>query len=232
MSSLRGIAVESLKKTQAKQELERLAAEIAGHDALYHGADAPEISDHAYDALRRRNDGIEARFPDLVRADSPSTRVGAAPSPAFAKVSHAQAILSLDNAFGDDEVAEFLARVRRFLGLPEDEAVALVAEPKIDGLSATARYEAGKFVQGATRGDGTTGEDITANLATFESLPKTIKGAPDVLEVRGEVYMNRPAFEALNTAQEAAGKPAYINRRNAAAGSLRRSTRPSPSRAA
>ena len=221
MNSLRGTAIEILRKSQAKQELERLAAEISGHDALYHGAAAPEISDQAYDALRRRNGDIEARFPDLIRADSPSRRVGAAPSPAFAKVRHAQAMLSLDNAFGDDEVAEFIARVRRFLGLGENEAVALVAEPKIDGLSATARYENGKFVQGATRGDGTTGEDITANLATIESLPKTIRRAPQVLEVRGEVYMDRPAFEALNAAQEAAGKPAYINRRNGAAGSLR-----------
>ncbi|MBT4709971.1 MAG: NAD-dependent DNA ligase LigA [Alphaproteobacteria bacterium] len=221
MSDLRGIAVESLKKTQAEQELKRLAQEISAHDGLYHGDDAPEISDQAYDALRRRNGDIEARFPDLIRDDSPSKNVGAAPSTAFTKVRHAQAMLSLDNAFGDDEVSEFIARVRRFLGLAEDEAVALVAEPKIDGLSASLRYEAGKFVQGATRGDGTTGEDITANLATLFGLPKTISGAPDVLEVRGEVYMDRPAFEALNIAQEAAGKPAYINRRNAAAGSLR-----------
>ena len=221
MSDLRRISVEELKKSQSKQELRRLSEEISAHDAHYHGDDAPEISDQVYDALRRRNADIEARFPDLIRDDSPSVRVGSAPSSAFAKVRHAQAMLSLDNAFGDDDVAEFLARVRRFLGSAEDEPVAVVAEPKIDGLSASVRYEKGKFVQGATRGDGTTGEDITANLATLSGLPKTIRGAPDVLEVRGEVYMDCQAFDALNAAQEAAGKPAYINRRNTAAGSLR-----------
>ena len=221
MSKLRGIAPGNLNKTKAKQELRDLGAEITQHDGLYHRDDAPQISDEAYDALRRRNDAIEALFPDLIREDSPSRRVGAPPSATFAKVRHAQPMLSLDNAFGDDEVAEFVAKVRRFLGLAEDEPVALVAEPKIDGLSATARYEKGKFVQGATRGDGTSGEDITANLATLGQLPKTIIGAPEVLEVRGEVYMDRAAFEALNAAQQAAGKPTYVNRRNAAAGSLR-----------
>jgi len=221
LNTLRGIAVDGLEKIQAKQELKALSQEISAHDDHYHGADAPKISDQAYDALRRRNADIEARFSDLVRDDSPSARVGAAPSSAFSKVGHAQAMLSLDNAFGDDEVAEFIARIRRFLGLDEDEAIALVAEPKIDGLSASVRYEKGKFSQGLTRGDGTTGEDITSNIATLSDLPKIIKGAPEVLEIRGEVYMDRQAFDALNAAQEVAGKPAYMNRRNAAAGSLR-----------
>ncbi|MCH7555413.1 MAG: NAD-dependent DNA ligase LigA, partial [Proteobacteria bacterium] len=159
-----GIA--ALTRQQAAAELERLAAEIARHDRLYHHDDKPEISDGDYDALRRRNDAIEARFPDLMRPDSPSHRVGAAPSEAFDKVTHGRPMLSLANAFGDDEIREFVERLRRFLGLGDDQAVALVAEPKIDGLSASLRYEEGLFTIGATRGDGRIGEDITANLRT------------------------------------------------------------------
>ena len=220
-ASLRATSPDDLDDEQAAAELASLAAAITRHDGLYHDKAAPAIADEAYDALRRRNDAIEARFPHLVRDDSPSRRVGAPPAPAFAKVRHAQPMLSLKNAFGADEVGEFVTRVRRFLGLDEAEPVALVAEPKIDGLSATARYEGGRFVQGATRGDGTVGEDITANLGTLPQLPKTIAGAPPILEVRAEVYMAVPEFEALNATQQALGKDPYLNRRNAAAGSLR-----------
>jgi DNA ligase (NAD+) len=215
--------VSALDEKTAKAELKRLAAEIARHDALYYRQDAPEISDAAYDALRRRNEAIEARFPALVRADSPSRRVGAKPGDGFAEVRHRAPMLSLANAFTRADVADFAERVRRFLGLDAAAPIALVAEPKIDGLSASLRYESGRFVQGATRGDGTVGEDVTANLMTLADVPKTLKGkdAPGVLEVRGEVYMRRADFAALNRGREKAGEPLYANPRNSAAGSLR-----------
>jgi len=215
-------APERLTEDQAAAELARLAAAIARHDRLYHQEDAPEISDAAYDALRRRNDAIEARFPQLVCADSPNRRIVAAPASGFAKVTHRVPMLSLDNAFEDADVQAFDQRVRRFLGLGADEPVPLVAEPKIDGLAIALHYEDGRFVLGATRGDGTTGEDVTRNLATLRSIPARLKGrTPARLEVRGEVYMERADFLALNRAREAADEPVFANPRNSAAGSLR-----------
>jgi len=215
-------AVEKLSSAEAEKELDKLAREIDEHDRRYHGEDAPIISDAEYDALRRRNAAIEERFPLLVRLDSPSHRVGAKVSEKFAKVVHRRPMLSLDNAFSDEDVGEFFARIRRFLGLKEDETIAVTAEPKIDGLSASLRYEKGVLVQGATRGDGQEGEDITANLRTISDIPLRLKGKPPaVLEVRGEVYMTHKAFEALNKRQEKNGKPTYANPRNSAAGSVR-----------
>src|SRR5215475_13007237 len=215
-------AIDKLTSAEAEKELDRLAREIARADRKYHGEDAPVISDADYDALRRRNAQIEARFPLLVRPDSPSHRVGAAVSEKFAKILHAKPMLSLDNAFSDDDVADFLDRVRRFLGLKDDQDIAVTAEPKIDGLSASLRYEKGVLVQGATRGDGSEGEDITANLRTISDIPLRLKGKPPaVLEVRGEVYMTHKAFEALNKRQAKDGKPTYANPRNSAAGSVR-----------
>jgi DNA ligase (NAD+) len=217
------VPVERLSREAAAAELARLAAAIAHHDRLYYRDAAPEISDAAYDALRQRNQAIEARFPDLIRPDSPSHRVGAAPVEDFGKVRHRVAMLSLDNAMAADEAREFLKRVRRFLNLTQDVPLALVAEPKIDGLSASLRYEHGLFVQGATRGDGTVGEDVTANLRTIRDIPQRMGGAgvPTGLEVRGEVYMERAQFLALNAARAAAGEPLFANPRNFAAGSLR-----------
>jgi DNA ligase (NAD+) len=221
--------VEELDEKTAKSELKRLAQEIAHHDQLYHQKDAPEISDADYDALRRRNAAIEARFPELVRADSPSVRVGAAPAGGFAKVRHPTAMLSLDNAFDEADVRAFFQSVRNFFRAREDldkvdeATIEVMAEPKIDGLSASIRYEHGKLVLGATRGDGITGEDITANLRTLATVPKELlgKGWPETIEVRGEVYMERPGFFALNAEREKAGEPVFANPRNAAAGSLR-----------
>jgi len=215
-------AVDALTPQQAADELARLAADIAAHDAAYYQNDAPLISDADYDALRLRNAAIEARFPDLKRQDSPSERVGAAPSVAFGKVEHAVPMLSLGNAFDDKDVADFDARIRRFLNLEADAPLAFTTEPKIDGLSASIRYEGGKLVQGATRGDGRVGEDITANLKTLPDIPHEIVGdVPDVVEIRGEVYMSHADFDALNERQAASKGKIFANPRNAAAGSLR-----------
>jgi len=211
---------DQLSEAEAKAELERLAKEIVRHDRAYYERDKPAISDAAYDALRQRNAAIEERFPGLKRPDSPSDRVGARPSDQFAEVPHAVPMLSLGNAFTDDDVADFVERIKRFLNLPETPV--FTAEPKIDGLSANLRYEKGELVIGATRGDGRSGENVTANLRTLADIPDRLTGdAPDVLEVRGEVYMSHADFAALNARQEEAGKPAYKNPRNAAAGSLR-----------
>ncbi|MFZ5670151.1 MAG: NAD-dependent DNA ligase LigA [Pseudomonadota bacterium] len=217
------LPVADLTEAQAALELERLADELAAHDIRYHREDAPVISDADYDAMKRRNAAIEARFPHLVRDNSPSLRVGAARSEQFAPVEHGVPMLSLDNAFSDEEVEAFAARVRRFLDLPAGTAVAFTAEPKIDGLSASLRYEKGVFVRGATRGDGRTGEDITANLRTLADIPQRLAGRawPDVVEVRGEVYAPLADFEAFNAAQAEAGGRTYANPRNFAAGSLR-----------
>ncbi|TKD51708.1 NAD-dependent DNA ligase LigA [Sphingomonas baiyangensis] len=215
---------------EAAAELARLAAEIARHDALYHGEDAPEISDADYDALVARNRAVEAAFPHIARADSPSVRVGAAPAQHLAKVAHARPMLSLDNAFSDEEVAEFVQRIRRFLSLAADEPIALTAEPKIDGLSCSLRYEGRRLVRALTRGDGQVGEDVTANVLTIADIPQALPAdAPEVFEVRGEVYMEKGAFAALNARllaeAEAAGDASrarrFANPRNAAAGSLR-----------
>ena len=216
-------AVEALTMEEARSELARLAMEIAYHDKRYHGEDAPEISDADYDALRRRNEVIEARYPELVRSDSPSQKVGAAPAGGFAKVRHKVPMLSLGNAFSEEEVGDFIARIRRFLGLGAEDPVEIMAEPKIDGLGCALLYEKGELKWAATRGDGTTGEDITANVRTIESIPETLHGEgwPETLEIRGEVFMSRADFQALNERQSEAGKQVFANPRNAAAGSLR-----------
>jgi len=214
--------VADLTESEALEELTRLADEIAGHDLRYYQDDAPSISDADYDALKRRNSEIEALFPHLVRDNSPSLRVGAPRAEQFSPVEHGVPMLSLDNAFSDEDSLEFDARIRRFLKL--DEApIAYTAEPKIDGLSASLRYEKGVLVQGATRGDGRVGEDVTANLRTIADIPHRLKGTgwPDIIEVRGEVYLDDAGFAALNAAAADAGDKAYANPRNAAAGSLR-----------
>ena len=212
-----------LTEAQAALELTRLADEIAAHDIRYHQEDAPTISDGEYDELKRRNAELEAAFPHLIRENSPSMRVGAARAEQFSPVEHGVPMLSLDNAFSNDDALEFDAKIRRFLRLSGAEDVAYTAEPKIDGLSASLRYEKGFLVQGATRGDGRTGEDVTENLRTISEIPKRLSGSgwPDVIEVRGEVYLGHDEFAALNAANEAAGQKTYANPRNAAAGSLR-----------
>ncbi len=215
--------VEALTQAEAKIELARLAAEIARHDALYHQKDAPEISDGEYDALVLRNAAIEARFPRLVRKDSPSKRVGATPATGFAKVRHRVPMLSLGNAFDDEDVTEFVARIRRFLGMKDKEQLLFTAEPKIDGLSISILYENGRLTQAATRGDGFEGEDVTANVQTIAGIPHRLTGeaVPDLIEVRGEIYMRPADFETLNALQAASGGKVFANPRNAAAGSLR-----------
>ena len=219
----RDTPVAALTPQEAADELERLAAELARHDEAYYREDEPEVSDADYDALRRRNDEIEAAFPDLVLESSPSRRVGAAPSEKFGKVRHAVSMLSLGNAFADEDVHEFVARIRRFLKLADDEPVDITAEPKIDGLSISLRYEAGKLVQAATRGDGQEGENVTRNVETIRDIPRKVVGDdfPDVFEVRGEIYMSHKDFAQLNETQLEANAKVFANPRNAAAGSLR-----------
>lgn len=214
--------VSELTAEEAARELEYLAKEIARHDAAYYRNDAPEISDADYDALKRRNQEIEASFPDVVRPDSPSKRVGAAPASGFAQVTHSRPMLSLDNVFTDGDVQDFVGSVYRFLGRLPDGSIAFTAEPKIDGLSLSLRYERGRLVTAATRGDGTVGENVTANVRTISEIPQQLPaGVPDVVEVRGEVYMSKSDFATLNAQMEAEGKQTYVNPRNTAAGSLR-----------
>ena len=215
------IPVSKLTPEEAEAELARLAVEIGRADEAYYAQDKPDITDAEYDALRRRNLLIEKRFPKLKRADSPSDKIGAPPSARFEKAKHAVPMLSLDNAFDDDDVAEFAKRVRKFLGLDETETVAFTAEPKIDGLSLNLRYERGELKVASTRGDGETGENVTSNALTISDIPKTLKGAPDILEVRGEVFMSHEDFEALNERLVADGEDPAPNPRNVAAGSLR-----------
>ena len=213
-----------MTEAEAANELMRLARQIAHHDRLYHTLDTPEISDAEYDALVRRNAEIEAAFPHLIRPDSPSRKVGhdVAASP-LSKVRHEVRMMSLDNAFTDEEVGEFVARVRRFLALPPEAGLVMTAEDKIDGLSCSLRYEAGRLVRAATRGDGQVGEDVTANVATIGDIPQVLAGAvPDVFEIRGEVYMTHADFAALNAAQDEKDEKLFANPRNAAAGSLRK----------
>ncbi|MEO7564000.1 MAG: NAD-dependent DNA ligase LigA [Sphingomicrobium sp.] len=210
-----------ISEAAAAKRLKRLARDIARNDQLYHDRDAPEIADSNYDALVSENRALEERFPHLVRADSPSKRVGTVLTSSLAKVAHARPMLSLENAFSEDSVVEFVDRVRRFLNLSPDELVALTAEPKIDGLSCSLRYEDGVLVMAATRGDGTVGEDVTANVRTIADIQQRIAGAPKLLEIRGEIYMAKEDFAALNERQEANGGKVFANPRNAAAGSLR-----------
>jgi DNA ligase (NAD+) len=215
------LAVDDLTEKQAEREHDRLEAEIKQHSENYYQKDAPTISDAEYDSIRRRYDGIEERFPDLRTFES--LQVGGAPTGKFKKVRHAVPMLSLDNAFAEEDVVDFVGRIRRFLRLPDDEEIAFSAEPKIDGLSMSLRYEDGALVTGATRGDGSEGEDVTANVKTLQDIPKRLKGrgVPKICEVRGEVYMTKAAFLELNRKQAEAGKPLYVNPRNTAAGSLR-----------
>ena len=215
--------VADLTKAQAKVELKRLTLELERHDNAYYQEDAPKISDSEYDALRKRFNAIEARFPEFVTSDSPSQKIGAAPSGKFKKIRHSVPMLSLDNAFAEQDVFDFVGRIRRFLKLGDDDKIDFSAEPKIDGLSMSLRYEQGELVTAATRGDGAEGEDVTANIRTLEDVPKKLKGRniPELCEVRGEVYMTKQAFLALNERQKATGDTIFANPRNSAAGSLR-----------
>ncbi|MFP7673215.1 NAD-dependent DNA ligase LigA [Marivita sp. S0852] len=215
------ISVEALSEKEAAAELERLATALAAANTAYHTQDAPDISDAHYDALKRRNAAIEARFPELKRSDSPSDQVGAAPAEGFGKIRHAQRMMSLSNAFDDDDILSFDQSVRRYLALSEADPLAYTAEPKIDGLSLALRYENGALVQAATRGDGTVGENVTANARTIGDIPTHLTGAPKTLEIRGEVYMSHADFADLNARQAQRGGKAFANPRNAAAGSLR-----------
>ena len=214
-------AAAQLSESEAKAELARLAKEIAEHDRRYYQHDAPTISDAAYDALRQRNADIEARFPQLVRPDSPTHRVGAGPAEKFGKVKHQVPMLSLANGFSDEDTVDFLGRIRRFLNLGEDDVIEVTAEPKIDGLSISLRYEKGALAQAATRGDGAEGEDVTRNVLTIAEVPKRLPKAPDMIEVRGEIYMSHKDFAVLNEKQIEAGEKPFANPRNSAAGSLR-----------
>ena len=217
------VPVEALSEKEARQELARLAMEIRLADAAYYKQDDPHLTDAEYDAMRARNSAIEAAFPHLKRKDSPSDRVGVEVSEAFSKVAHGVPMLSLDNAFSDEDVVEFAGRIRRYLGLDDGERLTITAEPKIDGLSLSLTYRDGEFVRAATRGDGQVGEDVTANARTIGDIPRTLAGKdwPATIEIRGEVYMTGEAFNALNASQEEAGKKVFANPRNAAAGSLR-----------
>ncbi|GBQ20967.1 DNA ligase [Acetobacter estunensis NRIC 0472] len=218
------LPVDALNEAQAAEELARLAVLIARLNHAYHTQDAPEVSDAEFDALRKRNEDIEDRFPQLIRMDSPRFQVGAAPDGAFSKHRHLVPMLSLDNVFDAEDFEAFITRAARFLGLnaEQEAALAFVAEPKIDGLSISLTYEKGRFVRGTTRGDGTVGEDVTANIRTLKNLPLRLKGdAPDLIEIRGEVFLSKKAFLAINAAQEEAGQKLFANPRNAAAGSLR-----------
>jgi len=224
-ADLRALAVEDLTSVEADQELEALAREIKQHDDRYYQKDAPTVSDADYDALRQRNEAIEKRFPLSVRPDSPTHRVGAAPASGFGKIKHAKPMLSLGNVFDEEELQDFIDGIRRFLKELSDDLeipLEMVAEPKIDGLSISLRYEHGELIQAATRGDGVEGEDVTANARHVKDIPQKLPaGVPDVLEVRGEVYMSKKDFFALNDRQEAVGEKVFANPRNAAAGSLR-----------
>ena len=214
--------IDSMTDIEAAAELQQLAEQIAYHNTRYHGDDDPEISDAAFDALVRRNDAIEAAFPHLVRPDSPSVKVGTAPKNGFGKIRHRVPMLSLGNAFDAEDAREFAARIRRFLNLDDTTPIAFSVEPKIDGLSISLHYVDGKLTEAVTRGDGSEGEDVTINARTIADIPATLSGAaPAVAEIRGEIYMGRADFLALNAAQEAADAKVFANPRNAAAGSLR-----------